>query len=223
MSLGPRLRVLAERYDQLSLRERAMIFGAAALLLVGLASTFLLDPLETRHKSLAQALLQSQGQIKAMQEGIQGAALRGAEDPDAALRARLDNLRRDEAALSELLAGRSRQLVAPEKVPALLEDILGRNRGLQLVSLRSLPAAAPGGKAAPPGGAAPSAGGIYRHGVEVVVRGGYFDLLGYVADLEKLPWQLYWGEASLSAEAYPMSQLTFTVYTLSLDRTWLRI
>lgn len=223
MTLGQRLRLFAERFEQFTLRERAMIFGAAALLLLGLTNTFLLNPLAARQQALSQRLLQNQGQLQAMQEGIRGAARRGAEDPDAALRARLDNLRREEAALNELLAAKSRQLVAPEKMPALLEDILGRNRGLQLVSLRSLPAAALGDKAAPPAGAAPSAGGIFRHGVEVVVRGGYFDLLGYLAELEKLPWQLYWGDASLSAEAWPVSQLTFTIYTLSLDRTWLRI
>lgn len=219
MKPGPKLQRLAERFDEFTLRERAMIFGAAALLLLGLASTLLLDPLAARRQALSHRLLQSQGQLQAMQEGIQGAARRGAEDPDAALRARLDGLRREEAALSELLAGRSRQLVAPERVPALLEDILSRNRGLQLVSLRSLPAAPLGARP----GAASGAAGVFRHGVEVVVRGGYFELLGYVAELEKLPWQLYWGDAVLSVEAYPVSQLTFTLYTLSLDRTWLRI
>ena len=55
------------------------------------------------------------------------------------------------------------------------------------------------------------------------MRGSYLDLLRYARALESLPTQMYWGEASLSVERYPDAVLTLTMYTLSLDQTWLTI
>jgi MSHA biogenesis protein MshJ len=64
---------------------------------------------------------------------------------------------------------------------------------------------------------------VFKHGVEITIEGNYLDLLDYVAELEKMPWHVLWSKAALNAEHYPDSQLKLTVYTLSLDKTWLSI
>ncbi|HEX6828747.1 MAG TPA: type II secretion system protein GspM [Burkholderiales bacterium] len=218
-----RLKALGQRFDAMSLRERAMIFGSAALMAVMLVNTLLIDPLQERRRTLALQLAQAQDKLQAMQEGVREVEQRRAQDPDAGLRAQLDAARREEATLDETLRDKARRLVPPEKAPELLRDILSRHAPLALVSLRSLPAAPfPAGSA---GLAAQAASGrsVFRHGVEVVVRGSYLDMLRYMAELEGLPWNFQWGEVSLNAENYPVAQLSFTVYTLSLDKTWLRI
>lgn len=65
--------------------------------------------------------------------------------------------------------------------------------------------------------------GLYKHGVEISVEGSYADLLNYLGELEHMPWQVYWGSVSLSAQGAPLSRLTLVVYTLSLDKTWLSV
>jgi MSHA biogenesis protein MshJ len=218
-----RLKRLAERFDEKALQERALIFGVSAALLISLFNAFLLDPLIARQKELSLQLLEQQTKIRTLMESVQAAAQRRTADPDTTTRARFDELKRRQAALDEILRVKGRELVAPEKMSGLLEDILGRNRRLQLVSLRSLPVVAvtPAGQGSPGAGAASR--GVFKHGVELTLKGGYLDLLQYAADLEKLPWQMYWSDAVLNAEAYPADQLTLTLYTLSLDRAWLRI
>lgn len=62
---------------------------------------------------------------------------------------------------------------------------------------------------------------IYRHEVVLELVGNYLDLLAYVQELEKKPWQLYWGQASLTVEQHPQAVLSLHVYTLSLDQKWL--
>ncbi|MDQ2821257.1 MAG: type II secretion system protein M [Pseudomonadota bacterium] len=85
----------------------------------------------------------------------------------------------------------------------------------------SAPASAP---AAQPSIAAPAmAGLLYRHGVQVTVRGSYLDMVDYMAALEGLPTQLFWGGAQFQVEEYPRAQLTLTLYTLSLDRKWMKL
>ncbi|MBL8479503.1 MAG: agglutinin biogenesis protein, partial [Sterolibacteriaceae bacterium] len=63
--------------------------------------------------------------------------------------------------------------------------------------------------------------GIYQHGMEIRLAGCYNDLLGYLAELERMPQQLMWNSVSFSVEKYPRNVMVLRVYTLSLDRDWL--
>jgi MSHA biogenesis protein MshJ len=83
------------------------------------------------------------------------------------------------------------------------------------------PAAA--GAARPAGGAHKAGSLLYRHGVEVAVRGNYLDMIDYMNALEALPTQLFWGGARLEVEEYPAARLTLTLYTLSLDPKWMKL
>ena len=60
-------------------------------------------------------------------------------------------------------------------------------------------------------------------GVEIVVQGNYLDMLKYLTDLESMPWQVFWGKASLAVNEYPTATLTLTIYTLSMDKRWMGI
>jgi MSHA biogenesis protein MshJ len=50
------------------------------------------------------------------------------------------------------------------------------------------------------------------------LRGSYFELVQYLAELEKLPAGLLWGPAELQVEKYPEVKLTLQVHTLSPQR-----
>ena len=64
-------------------------------------------------------------------------------------------------------------------------------------------------------------GALYRHGVEVVLRGTYFELVQYLEELEKLPARLLWGRVELLADPYPEVKLTVAVYTVTPQRSLL--
>ena len=55
------------------------------------------------------------------------------------------------------------------------------------------------------------------------MRGTYLDMLRYMAQLETIPMQVFWGKARLEVEEYPQATLTLTLYTLSLDKKWLNL
>ena len=86
------------------------------------------------------------------------------------------------------------------------------------------PASAPV-KAAP----APSASeagprpALYRHGVEVTLEGSYGELAAYLHALEQMPRRVLWGGLSMSVEQHPKIVLTLKLYTLSLERDWMRL
>lgn len=64
---------------------------------------------------------------------------------------------------------------------------------------------------------------LYRHGVEITVRGSYHDMLAYMTALEALPTRMFWGQAHLEVEQYPNARLTLTLHTLSLDKQWMTL
>ena len=228
---------LAERVDAMSLRERALIFLAVAMVLIVLVNTLLINPLLTRHKKLQQQIAQTQEKANAMQRQIQTLVNSWNVDPDVALRARLAQLREQSERTGKTLEDIQSGLVPPQRMPVLLEDILKHNRSLRLVALKTLPvtvlgepetAAAgktPGeaGKPAPVQKSAPPESLVYKHGVEITLEGSYLDLLRYLTEIESLPWHMFWGKADLDVEKYPNVTLTLRLYTLSLDKAWLAL
>lgn len=223
---------LAGRVDAMNLRERTLIFLMVAAVLVALANSLLLDPLRQKETRLSQQLKQDQDSIAAIHTQIQNLAQGRGNDPAAANRNRRKALQQEIGQADEALKALQKGLVQPDRMTALLEDILRREGQLQLVSLKTLPvsgvldgAAAKdkSGQEAKPEVKKETAGQVYKHGVELVVRGSYADLQHYLTRLEGLSWQMFWSQAELKVEEYPQSVLTLTLYTLSLDKTWLNI
>jgi len=220
------------RVEALQPRERIMAFGAAAVVLVFLANSLVFAPLSRKEAALRQTLAQQAGAIEGVEADIASKARAYANDPNDALRKRLAALRAETERTSADLRTMQKGLVPPERIAPLLESILRANGRLTLVSLKTLPvttlsdgAATPAAPAAP--AATPpvvkSADLLYRHGVELTVRGSYLDMVDYMQALETLPTQLFWGKAQLDAEAYPNVRLTLTLYTLSLDSKWMKL
>ena len=222
------------KMEAASLRERVMIFAAVAVAVIALANGALVEPELAKQRRLSGEVAQRQGEIRKMQEQSQKLAFARQADPDQATRKQLEALRARTAAAEAKLKDEQRKFVPPERIGALLEEMLSRNRRLQLVDMRTLPAAAidPGGPPPKPAAEKPAAekpvaakpataGTIYRHGVEITLTGSYLDLLAYLRDLEKLPSQMYWGKLDLSVASHPKVTLKLSVYTMSLDLAWL--
>lgn len=232
--MNVKFRQYMDRIDAMSLRERVLIFVMLAAVLVALVMTSVIDPLIAKQKQLSQTLVQSQAQTQALEAQMQALAEASRLDPDAPNKQRLAELDGRRKSAYANLANVKQGLVTPDRMTQVLRDLLGKNPRLKLVSIKTLPAAPliEDGKAveigAKPGAKTQektpvTALGLYKHGVEISVEGSYADLVGYLAELEHMPWRVYWGGANLSAQGAPVSRLTLTVYTLSLDKTWLSV
>ncbi|HVL76239.1 MAG TPA: MSHA biogenesis protein MshJ [Noviherbaspirillum sp.] len=212
------------RVDALTLRERVIIFLMAALALVTAMNMLALDPKDAEQKRIARHMQDQQAQIAQLRADIARKVAESTADPDADARQRLQLLQQQKAGLQESLAGMQRGLVSPDRIAPLLENILSRNTRLRLVSLKKLPVV---NLARTHGEEMVDAGlretGLYRHGVELTVEGGYLDMLNYLTELESLSTQLFWGDLAFTVENHPNASMTVTVYTLSLDKRWLHI
>lgn len=217
--IADKLRQFDERVGAMSLRERVMVFAAVFVVAFALVQTLLIDRVNQRAQSADARLHAAAAGLQAieMQRGPQ--ANLAARDPDQAAREALAAQEAQLARLNAELEARGRALVAPERMHAVLKDVVRGQGGVRIVGFKTLApqpvSLAESSKASLPG--------FYRHGFEVEVNGSYADLVAYLERLEALPWNLSWIEARLDAATRPDLKLTLIVHTLSLEATWLRV
>jgi MSHA biogenesis protein MshJ len=216
------------KVDEMSLRERMMIFIAAAFVVISLINVILLDPLLAKQKLLSSKVEQRQEKMKELQAQMQNMVQAKKDEEHSPLRSRMAELKQQLQEQDSYLQSRTDRLVEPDKMADLLRKVLNKNGSLQLVELKTLPVSLlieppKGAEAIPLDSQVGSQKQIFKHGVQITVRGGYLDLIRYITALEKMPEQMFWGEASLSVEKYPDSLFTLTLYTLSLDKNWLSV
>lgn len=218
----------ASRFDGLGFRERALVVAAALMGILLLGHVLFVEPQLARQAFLSKQLAKQQNDLKQIQEQMRLAESR-LRDPDADNRDALERLRANLSELEGRLRDFEKILVPPDKVAVLLEELLSRNRGVKLVSLRTLPVGSlierkEAVKAAEDAGEDTGRqGALYKHGVEITLEGSYPELLEYVSQIERLSGQLLWSRMTLAVDEHPRARLTLTVYTVSLDKTWLTV
>jgi MSHA biogenesis protein MshJ len=244
-----RVRPLIERLDALSLRERAIIFGAGVTLVFIAWQILLMDPLTLREKAAEQHLADAHRQLSAIDE--LGTA--SSRDPAVAAAARNHALSTRVAALDADLRSAAQGYIAPERMTDMLRALLTEQHGLKLVSLANLPveslsqspvAQAPGASpsdaqlseappgtpsigtpsvGAQPGAIAPDDRGPFLHPVEIVVEGDYVSVVAYLRAIEAMPWRIHWRSLELTAGEYPVNRVRLVIGALSLSRDWINV
>lgn len=211
---------LAKRFDALSLRERLLVFAMAAGMLFVFADALFLSQVSQEKKLLSRQVRESKGRAAEIDAQIRALEASQKIDPDEENRRMLEALRQKMAGLDASLQGMQHNLVTPDKMDKLLEDLLGQNRNLRLVAMKTLPIADLEDENGKEAGRFSL---LYKHRVQIILEGRYGDLLAYLTSVERLPWRVFWGGITLRAGNYPNATLTLTLYTLSLNKAWLSV
>ena len=232
MRLRSTVTTLAGRFDRLNVRERVLTTAAILAVLIALFNSLVMHRLEMRRKQLAQQLAE-----------ISAAVDTGTMEDGSDAGASLERTTALAASLSQAtvrLRSQSAGLIPPQRMTQVIHDVLSRQQGVTLVSLRSLPpyalidgpskddteaqstaAAANAGQTVPAAAFSRASEGPYVHSVELVVQGRYLDVLTYLQALEGLSWHFYWQSLALDATQSPTTQVTLRLGTLSMSREWI--
>lgn len=229
--LSAKWALLRERFNAQSHRERGLLAGAAIGGALLLGFSLFIEPNLVRVRVLEKTADLARAELAAAQTQLQIVNTQLQLDPDAPRRAEITALRNDLANVDASLKKLENGLVAPEQMNALLERLLARHVSLKLLSFKSLTPinlAEAVADAAKPADeqkrlVSPSAPGLYKHGVELRLEGSYSDLHAWVAQLEAAPQKVLWGDVRFVVVEYPRAVLSLTVYTLSLEKSWLAI
>ena len=213
---------LSTKVNALSMRERILVFATVTVVVLFLLNMLLLEPLLARQKSLHSQISQQQQTMLEVQAQIAALVLENSPNAKSPQRSQINQIRQEIAEGNAYLKSSREKLVQPEKMAEHLRQLLSKNNRLQLVALQTLPVT----PLLEPSKVAASAAQdrqVFKHGVQLTLRGNYLDLLQYLSALESLPQQMYWARAQMSVVQYPAAEITLILYTLSLDKTWLQV
>jgi MSHA biogenesis protein MshJ len=218
-----------QNVDRLSLRERLFLFTAALVVLGGLWEALLAAPLEAREQIAADKVSSLQERLQTLNQSMTSTADGMSEGMPNQLE-RLRALRERVAAGDEAVRIFTSDLVDAAQMRLVLEELIRRQSGLRLLSAVNLEVHPLFESAAPDqdtgaGRTAPNtdAPKLYRHTLVLNVKGSYLDCLAYLQQVERLPWQLYWGRLEFSADSYPVNDIVIELRTLSLEEEWIGV
>lgn len=218
---------VSERFDGLAARERWLIVLAVVggILLIGFS--LLVDPALARNRALKSAIERKTGDLANLQAQLTGLEAQLQADPDAGRKADIVRIRDSINVLDGRLRESQGAMVPPERMNAVLANVLRGHSGLRLISLTTTRPSSLLGEAeaeSKPGMPADAPRfDLYRHGVEIRLEGSYLDQISYLSDLERNEPGLLWGNIRLLATEYPKTQMTVVIYTLSAEKAWLAL
>lgn len=222
----------AAKLDAMAGRERMMVFVAGALLIALAIWGLAIQPLWDRNQRLTAQAAAQRDNLATLEAQKRELQARLAAGPDVELARQIEEADRQLTGLETSLTQMQSGLIEPGRMPALIKDMLGRTPRLQLVAMRTLPAMPLVERQADPAGGTGRSGtggngtddaGIFKHGIEITLEGRYLDLLAYATQLEQMPDRVMWNRTRIDAHDYPRVTMTLTLYTLSLESTWLTI
>lgn len=213
------LKQYALRFDAQTLRERALIAGSMLVAISFIWWSYYYDPqlaqIETRqaeNQRLENELRNNRTIVSQIRQRIAGGV-------NKEQKAQLVRLREELAAVEQRLQVETVELIDPEKMFQLMNQLLYRDSQLKLLNLsrREVKPAIPSNEedADDPG--------IYRHVLEIEFSGTFVDILKYMQSLESLDWKLLWDEIDIVSVEHPTVKVKVAISTLSTRKEWVGI
>lgn len=231
------IKLLIGRIDALSLRERAIILAGIVFVMYMLWDSLLMSPQMLEQRKILADLQLKRAEQSALNIKFQNLLKKGALDTDGDKRRKLEELKQQLVQIDSEVKNSTTHLVPADKMTMVLQTILNRTSGLELIEIKglgvsplipvvklegsttSVSAAQNAGEQA--NAANEGLNNAYKHGLIIRLEGDYMSTLAYMRELESLEWGFFWESLEYEVIEYPIGRVAITLYTLSLDKDWI--
>ena len=209
-----KLKPLQATVDNMSLRERLLVFVTGLMLLGSVWYLGLMQPLDQQAKNNRSEIASLRERIDIYNQSLEVEVLQisstGTGELEKLLRiqGRLDEI-------NERLGGYVAELIDPAQMSHVLQGLLNKQSKLRLIRVRNL---SPEALSASTDALTTT---FYRHGLEIEFEGSYLACLEYLQEIEELPWRFYWQLLDIEVLEYPRNRIRLEVSTLSPDVEWI--
>jgi len=227
---------LADKFIQLSMRERVMLLSVMLFGIVYLLYSFVIEPANLKSQRLqAQIILKKQEKNQLTFDNLAlSETLRS--DPNSATKVQLSQTKLALSQTASELELFTSDLIGSAEMALVLGDVLTKANQVKLLTVESLPVVVLSS------GSGVAAGdkqkdkktaekqvkapvhkvNIYRHSLRMTLTGEYFAIQAYLQSIEDLPKKLYWQVFDYELEEYPQAKVVMEFYTLSLNKEFIR-
>lgn len=204
--------------DGLTLRERAIVLLAAMLVIYGLWFVVWYSSASKARQATAQRITEISAEQQKIASQIEQFKHAGGGTAEV-LEAELGLAKQELIATDERLSRSTSALVSANQLALVLQEMLAESNALSLVSLQMMGVESVSLEAEEKNIDEPINSGVnvYRHTVEMTVRGRYFEVLDLLNKLEAKPWKFYWQSLRYEVQSYPAAEVKIRVYTLSAE------
>lgn len=226
MNLRYQIREYADKFDSRSAPEKVLIAALLLVVLIWGYSSLLLAPVQAESSTLRQQLSQAQMQFDAMVARETLAVTSSAEDPNLAVRLRIERAIADQNALQGNIEELAGNLVTPQSMTRMLTSILESQTGLELVRVenRAPQAMRASGEVIADNpdvmvDAVNTASGqqVYKHSLMLELEGDYLSLIAYLRRIESFPERFFWDQLTFEQTTWPLARITIEMHTLSTE------
>jgi len=214
LAMKARLQPWLDRVDALELRERILLMAAGIAVVFLLVDNLWLQPTLKAQRVAEQQIADLEIKLNSLQQNAGLLSMNSTADPLAPRHRQRDQLRAELADLDDRILNQLGALVEPAQAAKVLEQLLGRHAGLKLATLSASTEPLSDMSTGASTGATSDSPGLARYQVDMVVKGGYLDVLKYLASLESLPWKFFWQQVNFQSTEYPHAETRLQLYTL---------
>jgi MSHA biogenesis protein MshJ len=197
----------------LSLRERALVFLVGLSLIVAPCYFSVLDRNFIKSDRLSYEIKNLEDEYRNKQDELLAWQSKVTEDPNEAMRRDIEKIEKDIMLLDAVLNSETANLLEASEMTKVLTNILRTEKNIQILSVKSVK---------PEVLIKKDDAQLYKHGISMVIRGRYLDIMNYLSSLETLDKNFYWDSLELNVDKYPYSIVTIEIYTLSVNKDFIR-
>jgi MSHA biogenesis protein MshJ len=213
-------RTLSDNTAALQMREKVIVFGGVLGLIFWLGAFYGIVPLienidkaNSTIKAQAMQIDSTQSQIGLYQGALD-------KDPNTAVNESIKNTQKSIADLDRTLAELTANFISPHKMRDVLNELLKSDNNVKVTEFTAVEAKKVNIDGVPKNADIT----IYQqHGIQMTIKGSYFDLQKYMKRVEALPWRFYWKKFAYTVEAYPTAKLEIEITTISTNERFIAI
>ena len=142
------------------------------------------------------------------------------ENPNTLLLRAISRLNAQNKRLDLEIAAMSGTLVQPIQMANVLSRVMLQQGGVELLSIENRP---PESLFFSSGDLGDEPLVVYKHGLNLTLRGSYLDMLRYLSAIENLGVRFFWERVEYKAETYPLGVIDIKVFTLSTQEQLLNV
>ena len=217
------LQLVLDKLQALSLREKGLVGVTGAAILIFTLQLSLIQPMTARVSEVKQQINVAEALNRGLANQLKNSPTNRVEGEKLALAKEIKIVEMQLQAVEAELEKYTASMVSANEMPSLLQILL-KQQGLQLMSLNNIAPVAIMNKVQ---GAdetfSEQPSGLYRHGINLQLRGNYSEVQGYLEKLEQQTGKLLWRSMSYEVEQYPTGSLSLELQTLSMEERWLGV
>lgn len=218
--LGLQLKGYEKQIDARTPRERVLLFLSVAAVIVMLWFTAIHEPLQSSGQTIEKSLKQKQQSIAFSKEEM--GVLEQMPKDERLLQAeeKIEELSNRLARIEQDIATNSKTFVQPKEMAAMMRRLLA-TANVTLIQMNRIqpPAIQPDSEEAE----VTERPNFFEFPLEMEIEGEFFEIADFLAQIEQLPWRIFWDSLTYEVQVFPKARVKLRVHTLGSEEHWLGV